>query len=289
MIQFVSAFAILAATAAATSMHYSNVVQHSYPKRARQIAPDEYYPIYVLENYDEHFLDRLPKYLQLNNNHESVYFVDRNERNGDHNSYHGDDGYFGRQRIVYTHDDFNTNQYHPLPNHLPDQLGNSAHHGHENHGLYEETHHGGHSNVYNDKYDHGLYDDAHHRGYANAYKDYSNHPKYNFEYGVNDFHTGDHKQQWETRNGDVVKGGYTMKEADGTIRIVEYTADDEHGFNAVVKNIGHAHHTGGHKLEARTNEQSGGYGDLKNYAGAYASGDYYKNGATSYSKIWKKN
>ena len=33
-----------------------------------------------------------------------------------------------------------------------------------------------------------------------------------------------------------------MKEADGTTRVVEYTADDHNGFNAVVKKIGHAHH-----------------------------------------------
>lgn len=33
-----------------------------------------------------------------------------------------------------------------------------------------------------------------------------------------------------------------MNEPDGTIRIVEYTADDDNGFNAVVKKIGHAVH-----------------------------------------------
>lgn len=37
-------------------------------------------------------------------------------------------------------------------------------------------------------------------------------------------------------------GSYSLKEADGTIRIVEYQADDHNGFQAVVKNIGHAHH-----------------------------------------------
>lgn len=31
-------------------------------------------------------------------------------------------------------------------------------------------------------------------------------PKYTFDYSVNDPHTGDHKNQWETRDGDVVKG-----------------------------------------------------------------------------------
>lgn len=33
-----------------------------------------------------------------------------------------------------------------------------------------------------------------------------------------------------------------MYEPDGTKRVVEYVADKHHGFNAVVKKIGHAHH-----------------------------------------------
>lgn len=32
------------------------------------------------------------------------------------------------------------------------------------------------------------------------------HPKYSFNYGVADHHTGDVKSQHETRDGDVVKG-----------------------------------------------------------------------------------
>lgn len=31
-------------------------------------------------------------------------------------------------------------------------------------------------------------------------------PKYSFKYGVNDQHTRDIKQQWEHRDGDLVKG-----------------------------------------------------------------------------------
>lgn len=37
------------------------------------------------------------------------------------------------------------------------------------------------------------------------------------------------------KDGDVVRGHYSMMEADGSIRIVDYTADSENGFNAVVK------------------------------------------------------
>ncbi|XP_059052466.1 cuticle protein 8-like [Achroia grisella] len=72
--------------------------------------------------------------------------------------------------------------------------------------------------------------------------DYYAIPKYTYEYKIEDPHTGDNKYQHETRDGDVVKGVYSLHEADGTIRIVEYTADKHNGFNAVVKRQGHAQH-----------------------------------------------
>ncbi|XP_049866201.1 cuticle protein 7-like [Pectinophora gossypiella] len=62
------------------------------------------------------------------------------------------------------------------------------------------------------------------------------HPKYEYSYSVADHHTGDDKSQHEIRDGDVVKGSYSFHEADGSIRTVEYTADDHNGFNAVVHN-----------------------------------------------------
>lgn len=65
---------------------------------------------------------------------------------------------------------------------------------------------------------------------------------YKFGYAVKDLHTGDDKQAWESRHGDEVKGSYSLVEPDGTKRIVDYTSDKIHGFNAVVKKIGHAHH-----------------------------------------------
>ncbi|XP_059052333.1 calphotin-like [Achroia grisella] len=61
-------------------------------------------------------------------------------------------------------------------------------------------------------------------------------PKYEYTYSVADGHTGDNKSQQEVRDGDVVKGSYSFHEADGSIRTVEYTADDHNGFNAVVHN-----------------------------------------------------
>ncbi|XP_053977433.1 alpha-protein kinase 1-like [Hylaeus volcanicus] len=59
-------------------------------------------------------------------------------------------------------------------------------------------------------------------------------PQYSFAYDVQDAVTGDSKAQYETRNGDIVQGSYSLIEADGTRRIVEYTADPINGFNAVV-------------------------------------------------------
>ncbi|RVE52443.1 hypothetical protein evm_002837 [Chilo suppressalis] len=74
------------------------------------------------------------------------------------------------------------------------------------------------------------------------HEDYYAHPKYAYEYSVQDPHTGDHKSQHETRDGDVVKGFYSLHEADGTVRIVEYEVDKHSGFNAVVRREGHAKH-----------------------------------------------
>lgn len=100
------------------------------------------------------------------------------------------------------------------------------------------------------------------------------HPKYKFDYGVKDPHTGDNKKQWETRDGDVVKGGYTLQEPDGTTRVVEYKSDKHNGFNAIVKKIGHAHHP---QVYAKYHGHDGGYG---------YGGDYHgHHGATSYNYL----
>ncbi|XP_060517742.1 cuticle protein 19-like [Cylas formicarius] len=72
--------------------------------------------------------------------------------------------------------------------------------------------------------------------------DYYAHPKYVYNYGVSDFLTGDNKAHVEVRDGDVVKGSYSVAEPDGSIRVVSYTSDDVNGFNAVVKKIGPSYH-----------------------------------------------
>ncbi|XP_017778989.1 PREDICTED: cuticle protein-like [Nicrophorus vespilloides] len=60
------------------------------------------------------------------------------------------------------------------------------------------------------------------------------HPEYSYQYGVQDAHTGDVKNQHEERDGDVVKGYYTLVQPDGVTRTVHYTADSHNGFNAEV-------------------------------------------------------
>jgi hypothetical protein len=64
--------------------------------------------------------------------------------------------------------------------------------------------------------------------------EYDAHPHYSYTYSVNDHITGDNKAQSESRDGDVVTGQYSLIEADGTRRVVDYTADPVNGFNAVV-------------------------------------------------------
>jgi Insect cuticle protein len=102
-------------------------------------------------------------------------------------------------------------------------------------GHHEVVHHGGHGG------DHGG-----HGGHGGHGHDYSHHPSYKYEYGVKDPHTKDHHSQWEHRDGDKVHGEYTLDEADGTKRVVKYSADKHGGFTAHVERIGHAHHPHGH-------------------------------------------
>ncbi|XP_055850433.1 larval cuticle protein A2B-like [Episyrphus balteatus] len=63
-------------------------------------------------------------------------------------------------------------------------------------------------------------------------------PQYTFSYEVKDPKTGDIKNQIESRDGDVVKGSYSLLDADGLTRVVQYTSDGVNGFNAVVTRTG---------------------------------------------------
>ena len=65
-------------------------------------------------------------------------------------------------------------------------------------------------------------------------------PQYSYGYSVSDALTGDQHAQQESRSGDAVQGQYSLVEPDGSVRTVTYTADDVHGFNAVVDRSGAA-------------------------------------------------
>ncbi|XP_038117331.1 cuticle protein 19-like [Culex quinquefasciatus] len=87
---------------------------------------------------------------------------------------------------------------------------------------------------------------AQYYGGDHGHEDYHHsHPSYKYEYGVKDSHTHDHKSQWESREGDHVKGQYTVDEADGTHRVVDYSSDHKTGFQPHVQRVGHAHHPHG--------------------------------------------
>lgn len=59
--------------------------------------------------------------------------------------------------------------------------------------------------------------------------------EYEFAYAVNEHSTGDIKSHQESRKGNMVTGRYELIDSDGFRRIVEYTADEHNGFNAIVR------------------------------------------------------
>ncbi|XP_017844935.1 larval cuticle protein A2B-like [Drosophila busckii] len=67
--------------------------------------------------------------------------------------------------------------------------------------------------------------------------EYDPHPQYKFAYDVQDSLSGDSKSQVEERDGDVVRGEYSLVDADGYKRTVQYTSDPANGFNAVVNRV----------------------------------------------------
>ncbi|KAG7299813.1 hypothetical protein JYU34_016824 [Plutella xylostella] len=74
--------------------------------------------------------------------------------------------------------------------------------------------------------------------YSRTYQTETEGPKYSFGYGVTDAKTGDVKSVWEAKDGDTVKGHYSVLEADGSVRTVDYSANAKTGFQATVKNDG---------------------------------------------------
>ncbi|XP_065371140.1 larval cuticle protein A2B-like [Calliphora vicina] len=66
-------------------------------------------------------------------------------------------------------------------------------------------------------------------------EEYDPHPQYSYGYDVKDAISGDSKSAVETRDGGFVQGQYSLNDADGYRRIVDYTSDPINGFNAVVR------------------------------------------------------
>ncbi|KAL4103700.1 hypothetical protein QTP88_019044 [Uroleucon formosanum] len=98
---------------------------------------------------------------------------------------------------------------------------------------------------------------------------------YHFAYSVEDPLTGDVKSQNEVSDGrGTVKGTYSMVEADGSVRVVEYTADDEHGFNAEVKRIGPQHRYAAASVDSADHRPSSdlGFGRLGGGGGGGGGG-----------------
>ncbi|XP_037930432.1 protein catecholamines up-like [Teleopsis dalmanni] len=175
---------------------------------------------------------------------------------GHHHGGGGDGGHGGSvsYSVVTKHDDSHGHGGHG---------GHGGHDGHHEHSSYVITSHGGGHDGGHGGYDfgHGGHDGGHDGGHHGGHEAH-HYPKYEFSYGVEDKHHGDKKSQWEHRDGGHVKGSYSLKEADGTTRVVEYTADKHSGFNAKVHKIGHAHggHDGGHDHGHGHGHGHGGHG-----------------------------
>ncbi|CAH1710909.1 unnamed protein product [Chironomus riparius] len=58
---------------------------------------------------------------------------------------------------------------------------------------------------------------------------------YEFNYEVHDTQTGDIKRQHEKAVNGAISGQYSLVDPDGFRRVVSYTADDHHGFQANVQ------------------------------------------------------
>ncbi|XP_050557643.1 uncharacterized histidine-rich protein DDB_G0274557-like [Spodoptera frugiperda] len=146
-----------------------------------------------------------------------------------HDHHHGHGHAVSSQSIVLHH----SHKHEPAHHEEHHKKAHEEHHKkHEEH--HHKEHHGHASSSQSIKQHHGKATEKH--------VEYYSHPKYEFAYKVEDPHTGDKKSQHESRDGDVVKGVYSLHEPDGTVRIVEYHADKKTGFNANVKLEGHAKH-----------------------------------------------
>ncbi|XP_072940563.1 uncharacterized protein [Epargyreus clarus] len=65
-------------------------------------------------------------------------------------------------------------------------------------------------------------------------EEYDHNPSYQFGFDVNDDQYTNYQNRKEQRDGDVIKGSYSVVDSDGFIRTVTYTADPKEGFKAEV-------------------------------------------------------
>lgn len=59
-------------------------------------------------------------------------------------------------------------------------------------------------------------------------------PSYQFGFDVKDDEFTNYQNRKESREGNVIKGSYSVVDSDGFIRTVSYTADPKEGFKAEV-------------------------------------------------------
>ncbi|KAJ8732542.1 hypothetical protein PYW07_015141 [Mythimna separata] len=65
-------------------------------------------------------------------------------------------------------------------------------------------------------------------------EEYDPNPSYQFGFDVNDDQYTNYQNRKEQRDGDTIKGSYSVVDSDGFIRTVTYTADPKEGFKAEV-------------------------------------------------------
>jgi hypothetical protein len=65
-------------------------------------------------------------------------------------------------------------------------------------------------------------------------EDYDPNPSYQFGFDVKDDEFTNYQNRKESREGNVIKGSYSVVDSDGFIRTVSYTADPKEGFKAEV-------------------------------------------------------
>ncbi|XP_019529060.1 activating signal cointegrator 1 complex subunit 2 homolog isoform X1 [Aedes albopictus] len=65
-------------------------------------------------------------------------------------------------------------------------------------------------------------------------EDYDPNPSYQFGFDVKDDEFTNYQNRKEQRDGNVIKGSYSVVDSDGFIRTVTYTADPKEGFKAEV-------------------------------------------------------